>query len=96
MTRAWLAAGYKTEQVDIEARKLVFHRDFAVRKQAAPRPGGFAEEAPAKPPKDTGRHPIFGALKDVTWIAPGIDLAEPADPAWADLTESKDWGRLPE
>ena len=62
----------------------------------APRPGGLAEEAPARPPKDTGRHPIFGALKDVTWIAPDTDLTAPADPEWADLTESKDWGRLPE
>jgi hypothetical protein len=96
MTKAWLAAGYKTEQVDIESRKLVFRRDPAARRQAAPRHSGFAEEALARAPKDTGRHPIFGALKDVTWIAPGIDLTEPADPEWADLTESKEWGRMPE
>ena len=96
MTKAWLAAGYKTGEVDIEGRKLVFHRDEAVRKRAQPQPTGFAEGSPAKPPKETGRHPIFGALKDVTWIAPGIDLTEPADPEWADLTESRDWGRMPE
>jgi hypothetical protein len=30
----------------------------------------------------SGRHPILGALKDVTFIAPGIDLTEPADPEW--------------
>jgi hypothetical protein len=96
MTKAWLAAGYKTEQVDIAGRKLVFHRDKAAAKQAASRHGGFAEEAPAKPAKETGKHPIFGALKDVTWIAPGTDLTEPADPQWADLIENKDWGNLPE
>jgi hypothetical protein len=95
MTKAWLAAGYKTAQVDIEGRKLVFHRNRAARK-VAPRPAGFAEEAPAKPPKETGRHPIFGALKDVTWIAPDVDLTKPADPEWADLVEDEDWGRLPE
>jgi len=96
MTKVWLAAGYKTEQVDIEGRKLVFRRDEAARESAAPHRYGFAEEAPAKPTEKTGRHPIFGALKDVTWIAPGTDLTEPADPGWADLTESEDWGRLPE
>ena len=95
MTKAWLAAGYKTEQVDIEGRKLVFHRNEATPKPVT-RPGGFAEEAPAKPAGTIGRHPIFGALKDVTWIAPDADLTEPADPEWADLIESKDWGRLPE
>ncbi len=96
MTRAWLAAGYKTEQVDIAGRKLVFRRDAAARRQVMPRAGGFAEEAPAARPKENAKHPIFGALKDVTWIAPGIDLTEPADPEWADLIDSKDWGRLPE
>ena len=96
MTKAWLAAGYKTEQVDIEGRKLVFRRDGTARQQAALRASGFAEEAPAKRAKETGRHPIFGALKDVTWIAPGTDLTEPADPEWADIVESEDWGRLPE
>ncbi len=98
MTHAWLGAGYKTEQVDIEGRKLVFHRDKAVRRPPS-QPRGFAEDAPArltKPPKATGRHPIFGALKDVTWIAPDTDLTAPADPGWADLVEDKDWGRLPE
>ncbi len=96
MTKAWLAAGYKTERVDIEGRKLVFRRDRAMPNRAASRPAGFAEEAPAKPPKETGKHPIFGALKDVTWIAPATDLTEPADPEWAELVESKEWGRLPE
>ena len=96
MTKAWLGAGYKTGEVDIEGRKLVFRRDKAARKLAARHGRGFAEEAAAAPPKKSARHPIFGALKDVTWIAPGVDLTEPADPQWADLTESKDWGRIPE
>ena len=96
MTKAWLDAGYKTEQVDIEGRKLVFHRDEATSKQAAARHGGFAEGSPAAPSKVTTKHPIFGALKDVTWIAPGVDLTEPADPEWADLVESDDWGKMPE
>jgi hypothetical protein len=30
----------------------------------------------------TGRHPLFGALKGMTFVPPGIDLTEPADPDW--------------
>jgi hypothetical protein len=33
------------------------------------------------------RHPLFGALKDVTFVAPEVDLTEPADPEWADISE---------
>jgi hypothetical protein len=33
------------------------------------------------------RHPLFGALKGVTSIPPGVDLTEPADPDWADISE---------
>lgn len=83
MTNEWLAAGYKTEQVDIEKARLVFRR------------ASSAGASPVKLPKPE-RHPIFGALKDVTWIAPGVDLTEPADPEWADLIDDPNWGKLPE
>ena len=88
MTKVWLEAGYESAQVDMEARKLVFRR-VAKTRQAT---GGFAEPA-AKPyaTKD-GRHPIFGALKDITRLVPGVDLTEPADPEWADLADKK-YGR---
>ncbi|GAC1346680.1 MAG: hypothetical protein NVS2B1_17830 [Bradyrhizobium sp.] len=33
------------------------------------------------------RHPLFGALKDVTFVPPEVDLTEPADPEWADISE---------
>src|SRR5882757_1689009 len=42
MTRVWLAAGFESAQVDIEARKLVFQRAA----KAAGSAGGFAEPAP--------------------------------------------------
>ena len=38
---------------------------------------------------DGTRHPLFGALKGSTFIPPGIDLTEPADPDWADIAEGK-------
>ena len=33
-----------------------------------------------------------GALKDITFLVPGVDLTEPADPEWADLVDKK-YGR---
>ena len=90
MTKEWLAAGYKTEQVDIEGRKLVFRREKPLRHT------GFAEGPTPMQYKATTKHPIFGALKDVTWIAPDVDLTAPADPEWADLVEDPNWGKLSE
>jgi hypothetical protein len=29
-----------------------------------------------------GRHPAWGALKDITHLVPGVDLTEPAFPDW--------------
>jgi hypothetical protein len=76
MTKVWLDAGFRTEQVDMSARKLVFRRlgGFAEAKQPAPRPAVSSKAAK--------RHPLFGALKDWTWVAPGTDLTKPADPEW--------------
>lgn len=88
MTKEWLAAGFRTEQVDVEREQLVFRRVTAsssVRSDDPPR----AEDQEGS--KHRRRHPAFGALKDVTWIAPGVDLTEPADPEWADLIEDPNW-----
>jgi hypothetical protein len=73
MTKVWLEAGYESTRVDMSARKLVFRRV------------GKAETGEGKAPlaaKKGERHPLFGALKDVTFIPPGVDLTEPADPDW--------------
>jgi len=44
---------------------------------------------PAVPPQVGGgeRHPLRGALKGTTFIPPGVDLTQPADPDWADISE---------
>jgi hypothetical protein len=85
MTKVWLEAGFESAQVDMEGRKLVFRR---VAKETGPA-GGFAE--PAQKPYATkdGRHPAWGALKDITFVPPGVDLTEPAFPEWADLLDKK-------
>ena len=85
MTKVWLNAGFESAQVDIAARKLVFRR---VAKAGAPS-GGFAEAAPKPYATEDGRHPLCGALKDITFVPPGVDLTEPADPEWADLLDKK-------
>ncbi|MGH6681786.1 MAG: DUF7662 domain-containing protein [Bradyrhizobium sp.] len=76
MTKVWLAAGFRTEQVDVKARKVVFRR--------------VGQNAPETPPanvKKGGRHPIFGALKGFVRIPEGVDLTEPADPDWGKVYE---------
>src|SRR6201992_704171 len=73
MTKVWLDAGYESTQVDLHARRLVFRR--------IAKPANSTEGSP-RPPRKGECHPIFGALKDVTFIPPGVDLTEPADPEW--------------
>ena len=72
MTKAWLAAGYETAHVDLEAEKLQFVRDNS----GAPRS------------HETGPHPIFGCMKGTVTIPDSVDLTEPAEPEWADIADS--------
>lgn len=85
MTKVWLDAGFKTEQVDMAARKLVFRR---LSKGAASGKAAPASAPPAAPPNASGkrRHPLFGALRGLVRIMPGTDLTRPADPEWGKRT----------
>jgi hypothetical protein len=85
MTKVWLDAGFESAQVDMEARKLVFRRVAKARDRAGEASGGLAKPYATS----DGRHPIRGALKDITFVPPGVDLTEPADPEWADLVDKK-------
>ena len=73
MTRAWLTAGYATEQVDMQNRKLVFQKTAQV-----PDAGGIA--AAAERSGSFAR--VFGALKDTVTIAPGTNLTDPTGEEW--------------
>ena len=86
MTKVWLEAGFESAQVDMSARKLVFRR--VGKAPPAPTPQSAMKPYATK----DGRHPIFGALKDITRLVPGVDLTKPADPEWADLADKK-YGR---
>jgi hypothetical protein len=78
MTKVWLEVGYESTRVDMSARKLVFRRVGNV---------GADERKPPAAPKKGERHPLFGALKGLVHIPPGVDLTEPADPDWGKVYE---------
>ena len=100
MTKVWLDAGFRSEQVDLQGKKLVFKRVASVSALAGFTAGtaetnaggmaepkkGFVHQPPLEAPK---RHPIIGALKGWVVIEPGYDLTEPAMPEWAELIENK-------
>ncbi len=71
--KAWLAAGFRSEEVDLDAGELTFRREAS------------APDAKAEP--KLPRHPIFGCMKGMITLAPDVDLTAPADPdlaGWAD------------
>ncbi len=75
MTKVWLDAGFESEQVDMEKRKLVFKRVRGLK--AA---GGEDEDFV---------HPAYGAMKGLIRIMPGVDLTQAADPEWADRLDAE-------
>ena len=71
MTKAWLAAGFRSEEVDMTARKLVFSRHLP---NAAA--GGATRVAPASTGSPLAG--LFGGLKGTVHIEPGTDLTLPS------------------
>lgn len=90
ITYAWLRAGYKSADVDMTGRKLVFRK--SARDGAGP--GGRdtgpeesdGEAAEAQDGFDFSR--VFGALKGTVTIKPGTDLTEPVGADWEAARES--------
>ena len=91
ITRSWLEAGYKTENVDMAAKKLVFVK--AAQYPPAPEAGAHALQdqgrgfAGADTPAETGAgvvpfSVVFGALKGTVTIHPGTDLTAPVEADW--------------
>jgi hypothetical protein len=70
MTKVWLEAGFRSERVDMQRRKLVFRRVHA----AAPSPRGAAGASK--------HHPLYGALRGLVRTTPGTDVTAPGDPEW--------------
>ncbi|HEY8696927.1 MAG TPA: hypothetical protein VIM02_04870 [Rhizomicrobium sp.] len=92
--KAWLSAGYQTEQVDMQGKNLVFRR------VSAGTPSGMSETGREFAPdeKKLGRHPAIGAMKGTFWIEPGYDLTRPmyTDEEWQEIEEemAKDWDEI--
>ena len=99
MTKVWLNAGYKTAQVNMAARKLVFRRITKETKGS-----GMSDETrefmPAQDAteKKQNRHPALGAMKGTFTIEPGYDLTRPmyTDEEWAEIEKemSEDWDQI--
>ncbi len=77
MTKAWVSAGYRTEDVDIEKERLVFQKINST--------SGAATDEATRPMLGPKRHPLFGAFKGTITIQEGYDLTEPADPEWGNV-----------
>lgn len=77
MTQVWLDAGYRSEQVDVAGRKLVFRRTANTTSGMQEVPSVF-KPAPtfAPPAKNVDRHPAIGAMKGMFTIEPGYDLTQ--------------------
>ena len=76
MTKAWLAAGYETEKVDMQNGTLVF------RQASTPAPAPDARREPSPAERGGSFEDVFGALKDTVTIAPGTNLTDPIDEDW--------------
>lgn len=82
ITYAWLAAGYKTTNVNLEGEKVVFRKQDTAARAAR---GG--EAARRTGPK---RHPVFGCMKGSVTFSVDVDLTTPAAPEWAQQAEELD------
>lgn len=75
ITQAWLDAGFRSEQVDMEGHRLVFRR------VAAPGPQPAAAPPPGSDPLDLLRA-LYGALAGTVTIGPDTDLTAPTADTW--------------
>lgn len=76
MTKAWLAAGFITERVDMGSRRLVFRRADPSRSKAA---------SPARTPPSPGAgflDRIRARMAGTVTVAPGVDLTAPTGESW--------------
>ncbi|MGD9738111.1 MAG: hypothetical protein AB7O56_09755 [Bauldia sp.] len=90
MTRVWLDAGFRTEQVDIPGETLVFARVVVgagePQREFRERP----QEAIVASVESLKRHPAIGAMKGMITIMPGVDITAPVDPDWIERLERED------
>jgi hypothetical protein len=84
MTKEWLAAGFETGAVDVAGETVVFSRS-----KSTAGVSGFEESPQAEYSDAAVKHPLWGRLKGVIKLAPGVDLTEPPDPDLADYLDRR-------
>jgi hypothetical protein len=73
MTKAWLAAGFRTERVDTAGEKLVFRRDRSGRSLRTISPPGAKVGVLQR---------LRANLAGTVHVPEGVDLTEPTGEAW--------------
>jgi len=71
--RAWLDAGFRTEDVDMEGQRVTFVREAKGMREM---PQAFGHEA-AETETGIPVHPLYGWMKGTFTIEPGWDLTNP-------------------
>jgi len=93
MTNAWIDAGYRTEDVDLEGGRLVFRRVASTERGfAEERPPAAFGQSPAAPgceEKGKGLMDLYGCLKGTVTLVDGVDLTQPADADWGSVYEDE-------
>ena len=83
ITNSWLKAGYKTENVDMAGKKLVFVKAAPYPPPPASGAPALRDAAPASAAASGGfLSGVFGALKGTVTIKPGTDLTAPVEADW--------------
>jgi hypothetical protein len=75
MTKAWRDAGFESQDVDMQGRRVTFRRTDESR----------GSNAPSRK-VTTDRHPLIGWMKGTLTVAEGVDLTRPADPEWGEAS----------
>lgn len=81
ITYSWLAAGYKTADVNLEGERVVFVKSDKCNLDHARASG-------AVPANSSEQHPVFNCVKNTVTISDDVDLTEPAAPEWRDAARA--------
>jgi hypothetical protein len=81
MTKAWKDAGFESERVDMNRRRVTFRRvtPHTSRGVASPSVNGTS----------TDHHPLLGWMKGMLTVSEGVDLTQPADAAWGEAAHGE-------
>lgn len=82
ITHAWLDVGYKTVNVDMPGRKLVFRKFLSDEPSTETGNGRQVQDGASEAVGADFFSRVFGALKGTVTIVPGTDLTSPVSEDW--------------